>query len=124
MTANLSPRFRRRYGPFAESVAAGLTRTFGHLAVAKLVEIHDDNERMGFAETAFALDMRAADSRRQESLVNAQRMFGHGSTAYLATERLASNRRADDYQRALDKYEAAVEAEDQGDDAPALMAAE
>lgn len=135
---NLPPRFLRRYGKHAPFVARSLTNTYGHLALARLAEIYDEcdngdgavlgaqhGRKMSDIETAFALDIRAADARRSESLANARRMFGFGTTGYLATERLASNQRDDDYQRALDKYELAVESQDELDEidgTPVLMA--
>ena len=116
MTLNLSPSFKRRYGPSAEAVAARMSATYGHLAVAIARELHDEPGDLTDHAAQLMIDIRKADLARSESLEAARRLFGLGSTAYLATYRLANNQRADDHQRALDKYDLAVESADQLDE--------
>jgi hypothetical protein len=124
VTLNLSPSFKRRYGPSAEAVAARLSATYGHLAVAVAAELYDEAGELSDHGAQLMIDIRKADHARAEVIESARRMYGLGSPAYRATYDLASRQRADDYQRALERYDAANEAGDEEDiaDVPALMA--
>jgi hypothetical protein len=126
MSSSLSPSFKRRYGPSAQAVAARMTATYGHLAVAIATELYDERGDLLEHAAQFLIDLRKADIAYGESLTASHQMFGFGSPAYLATKRLAMNQRADDYQKALDKYDLANEAGDIDniEDVPALLAAE
>ncbi|MDB5620551.1 hypothetical protein [Tardiphaga sp.] len=125
MTLSLSPSFKRRFGPSAEAVAARMSATYGHLAVAIYNGLYDEPGELSSAAIQLGLDIRAADARRSESLAVARKVYGVTSPAYAATEFLASRQRADDYQRALDKYDLVVESADQLDEiegTPELLA--
>ena len=116
MTLNLSPSFKRRYGQYAERVAAAKIRTYGHLAVAIAAELYDETGDLSDHGAQLMIDIRKADHARAEVIESARRMYGLGSPAYRATYDLALRQRADDYQRALDKYDLAVESADQLDE--------
>jgi hypothetical protein len=126
VTLNLSPSFKRRYGQYAERVAAAKIRTYGHLAVAIAAERYDETGDLSDHGAQLMIDIRKADAARSEVIESARRMYGLGSPAYRATYDLALRQRTDDYQRALDRYDLANEAGDEEEiaDVPALMAAE
>lgn len=95
-----------------------------HPAVIRAVEVYGKGGDLTQAEETFLLAVRRADVDYLESLNTANRLFGGGSKAWLATKYLATRQRNDDYSHALESYDASIDAGDEVDEIELAMAAE
>lgn len=98
-------------------------RQLTHPAILRAVQVYAREGDLTSAEETFLRAVRAADVKKTATLEQAGRDWGFGSIAWDAVKTLSSRKRDADYARALEVFEASVEAEDLLDEIQLTMAA-